>query len=85
MIFEPKMVKKWQSLKSLVKFFLLQSILNVLKRIIKYKSRNREFFHYKIFFQGLCHFLAKLVKIAKSKNFGRKTFSFDIDSECFET
>ena len=44
------------------KFFGPESIQNVLKSILKQKSRNRKFFPITKFFLGLNHFLAKTVK-----------------------
>ena len=43
-------------------FFWSESIQNVLKRILKRKSRNRKFFPITKLFLGLSHFLAKIVK-----------------------
>ena len=61
-----KIVKKWQSQKNLVeKIFLSESIQNVLKRILKRKSRNRKFFPVQNFFVGFSHILPKMTKIVK--------------------
>ena len=77
-LFWPRKNQKWpknfifnkndQKLKFLKIFgqkFFSESIQNILKRILKRKSRNRKFFPCKIFFVGLSRFSAKMAKIAK--------------------
>ena len=70
-----KIVKKWQNQKILVEnFFSSESIQNGLKRILKRKSRNRNFFPCKIFFVGQSFFSQNgqnSEKMTKSKKFRR--------------
>ena len=56
--------QKWTKSENFQNFFL-ESIQNVLKRILNRKSWFREIFPLKIFFLGLNHFLMKMVKKVK--------------------
>ena len=81
--------EKWQSQKNLVEnIFWSESILNVLKRILNRKSRNRKIFPVWFILWGHCTFFGQngknSEKMSKSKNF-RQFFLVGIDSECFNT
>ena len=70
------------------KFFWSESIQNVLKRILKRKSQNQNFFPLQNFSWDFVFFGQddqNSEKMAKSKNFCRKIFFAGIDSECYET
>ena len=60
-----KVVKKWQSKKFSRIFFSSESIQNVSKRILNWKSRNRKFFPVWNYFRGTLFFSAKMTKLVK--------------------
>ena len=71
--------------KKIRKSFFLESIQNVLKRILNRKSWFRKKFPVEIFFLGLNHFLTKMAKKWKfSKKISKKFFleSIQIVSKC---
>ena len=84
-IFEPKMLKNGKVKNFCSKFFWSESSQNVLKRILKRKSRNRKFCSSKIFSLVLSRFVAKMIKNDKVEKFWSNMFLIGIDSECFKT